>query len=62
MEKSKNHATFVANAVEDMSKKREQKNQELQQELQGSAFLIRKAQQAQSTCTCTQQQKNFTAM
>lgn len=46
-DKNKNHAKFVANAVEDMTKKRQQKNVELQKELEGSAFLIRKSQKAQ---------------
>jgi hypothetical protein len=46
-EKNKNHAKFVSNALEDMAKKREQKNEELQKELEGSAYLIRKSQQAQ---------------
>mmetsp|Transcript_8792 Transcript_8792/g.14980 ORF Transcript_8792/g.14980 Transcript_8792/m.14980 type:complete len:515 (+) Transcript_8792:68-1612(+) len=46
-EKNKNHARFVANAVEDMEKKRAQKNEDLQKELEGSAYLIRKAQRAQ---------------
>ena len=46
-EKNKNHAKFVANALEDMEKKRAQKNEEMQKELEGSAYVIRKAQQAQ---------------
>ena len=51
-EKNQNHAQFVAHAVEDMAQKREQQGEELQRELEGSAFLIRRAQAAQGGLMC----------
>ena len=46
-EKSKKHAQFVSNALEDMKKKQNQKQEELQRELAASTYMIRKAQKAQ---------------
>ena len=45
-EKNKKHEIFVANALEDMEKKRNQRYEELQRELEGSAYLTRKAEAA----------------